>query len=144
MVYPNYDRPLIVSTHASGKAVSAVLSKLDEDGREHPILWASRNLNEAEKNCSAFEHEALDITFALKKLRHYLLSQRFKLYTDNQALKYVINPRKPHVRIARWMCLLAEFDLEVVYRPGEKSSNADYPSRPLEEQKRMMITNVEI
>ena len=142
LVYPNYGKPFIVSTDASSKAVGAVLSQLDDNGREHPIHYASRNLNEAEKNYSAFEREALGIVFALKKFRHYLLSNQFKLYTDHQALKYVINLRDPHGRIARWMSLFAEFDFEIVYRPGEKNANADYLSRPVQGKVDMMVLNI--
>lgn len=144
LVYPSYDKPFIVSTDASNKAVGAVLSQLDDNGREHPIHYANRNLNEAEKNYSAFEREALGIVFALKKFRHYLLSQKFKLYTDHQALKYVINLRDPHGRIARWMSLFAEFDFEVVYRPGKKNANADYLSRPVEEHEVTMVMDIGI
>lgn len=87
LVHPNYDKPFIVSTDVSSKAAGAVISQLDDDSREYPIDYASRNLNDAEKNYSAFEREALGIVFALKKFCHYLLYQIFKLYTDHQALK---------------------------------------------------------
>ena len=142
LVYPNYGKPFIESTDASSKAVGAVLSQLDDNGREHPIHYASRNLNEAEKNYSAFEREALGIVFALKKFRHYLLSNQFKLYTDHQAMKYVINLRDPHGRIARWMSLLAEFNFEIVYRPGEKNANADYLSRPVQGKADVMVLRI--
>ena len=140
LVYPDYDKPFIVSTDASSRAVGAVLSQLDDEKREHPIHYASRTLNDAEKNYSAYEREALGIIFALKKFRHYLLCQKFTLYTDHQALKYVINMRDPHGRIARWMSLFSEFDFEIVYRSGEKNSNADFLSRPVEESIAMIMS----
>ena len=96
LVYSNYKNPFIVSTDSSSIAVGAVLSQLDYDGCEHAIQYATRNVNEAEKNYSAFVREALGIVFALKNFRHYLLCQTFKLYTKNQALKCVINLRNTH------------------------------------------------
>ena len=66
------------------------------------------------------------------------------MYTDHEELKYVINMRDPHGRIARWMSLFAEFDFEVVYRPGEMNANADYLSRPVDEQELLMMANVEM
>ena len=108
--YPNYENSFIVSIEASSRAVGAVLPQLDDNGRVSTIQYASINLNEAEKNYSAFEHEALGILFALKKFRHYLLCQAFNLHADHQALRYVINLRDPHGHIAGWMILFGEFD----------------------------------
>ncbi len=70
------------------------------------------------------------IIWALKKVLNYLLCQKFKLFTDYEALKYVINMRDPYRRITRWMNTFAEYDFEIVYRPGSKNANADYLSRP--------------
>ena len=53
LVYPNYNKTFIVSIDASSRTIGAVLSQLDGNGREDPIQYASRNLNEAEKIYSA-------------------------------------------------------------------------------------------
>jgi len=44
--------------------VGAVLSQLDEDGRDKPIAFASRTLNSAEKNYAVVEKEALAMIWA--------------------------------------------------------------------------------
>ena len=92
----------------------------------------SRALSSAETNYSSFEREALGIVFALKTFRHYLTSNRFKLYTDHQALKYVSNMKDPHGRIARWFTFLAEYDFEICYQAGRNNVCADSLSRPVE------------
>ncbi len=74
----------------------------------------------------------MGVFFALKKFRHYLKSNKFKLYTDHQALKYVFNMKYPHGRIARWFTLLAEYDFEICYRAGRDNACADFLSRPFE------------
>lgn len=111
LVYPNHEKPFIVSTDASSKAVGAVLSQLEYEGHEHTIHYASRSFNKPEKHYSAFEGEALGIVFTLQTLRQYPLYQRLNLYTDPQALKYVINLRDTHERIARWMSLFVKLYL---------------------------------
>ncbi len=130
LAYPNYQKPFIVATDASGKEIGAVLSQLDIDGREHPIHYARGGLTSPEKNYSTYESKALAIIFALKEFRHYFLCQKFKLFTDHEALKYVINRKDPHGRIARLMSTFAEYDFDIAYRPGSKNANADYLSRP--------------
>lgn len=79
LVYANYDKEFIVSIDASIRSVGAVLSQFDEDGREYPIHYANRTLNDAEKNYSTYERESLEMVFALKKFRHYLFCQKLML-----------------------------------------------------------------
>ncbi len=55
LAYPDFTNRFIVATDASKRAIGAVLSQKDENGREHPIHYASRGLNEAEKNYSTYE-----------------------------------------------------------------------------------------
>ncbi len=130
LAFHDHENPFIVATEASSKAIGAVLQQLDVDGREHPLHYASHGLMSREKNYSTYERKAFAITFALKKFPHYLLCQKFKLFTDHEALKYVINMKDPHGRIARWMSTFAEYDFDRAYRPGSKNANADYLSRP--------------
>lgn len=70
---------------------------------------------------------------ALKNFRHFLLCQKFTLYNDHEALKHVINMREPYGRIARWRSIFAAFGFEIEYRTGNKNANADYLSRPIED-----------
>ncbi|KRZ69886.1 hypothetical protein T08_397, partial [Trichinella sp. T8] len=44
-------------------------------------------------------------------------------------LKWLRNFREPEGQVARWLEKLAEFDFEVVHRPGKKHQNADALSR---------------
>ena len=115
LAYPDSSKPFLVATDASSAEVGAVLSQLDGDGRENPIYYASRSLNEAEKKYSTYEREGLEIVFVLKKFRHYLLCQKFKRFTYHEAFKYVINNRDPDGSIAGWISIFSEYDFEVVY-----------------------------
>ena len=70
LAYTDFNKPFSVATEASSAAFGAVLPELDKDRREYPIYFASRSLNEAEKDQSTYEREGLAIDFALKKSRH--------------------------------------------------------------------------
>ncbi len=61
------------------------------------------------------------------------MSNRFKLYNEYQALKYVFNTKHHHGRIARWFTLLSEYDFQICYRAGRDNPCADFLSRPVEQ-----------
>jgi hypothetical protein len=50
------------------------------------------------------------MVYALHKLKHFLLKNKFVFYVDHLALVYLVN--KPQVlrRIARWMLLFLEYE----------------------------------
>lgn len=82
------------------------------------IHFASKILPDAETKCSAFEREAFGVNFSLNKFRNYLLSKRFKVYTEYQSLKYVSNMKDPHRKISPGFTLLAEYHFEIYYKQG--------------------------
>ena len=81
--YPNYDQQFILSTDASAVGLGAVLSQLGEDGKEHPVAYASRTLNAAEKNYSTTKRECLALIWAVQYFHPYLYNQKeFLIITD--------------------------------------------------------------
>ncbi len=65
------------------------------------------------------------MVFALHKLRHYLLGNKFVFYVYHMALVYLVN--KPHVsrRIIRWSLLFLEYDFTIMYKPSKTHVVAD-------------------
>jgi len=62
-------------------AIGAILSQ-GPIGKDRPISYASRVLNDAEKNYSTIEKELLAIVYAVKRFRLYLYGKKFSLVTD--------------------------------------------------------------
>lgn len=128
LIYPDYRDDFIVSTDASGTALGAILSQ-KRDGQERPISYASRQLNSAERNYSTTERELLAVMYAIKQFRCYLYGRKFTLITDHAALKWMLNLKDPSARLTRWALRLAEYDYEVVHKPGKSHTNVDALSR---------------
>lgn len=127
--YPDFSKPFILSTDASGIAIGAVLSSQLHDGVEHPIAYASRQLNKPEKNYDATERELLALVWATKYFRCYLYGRKFTAVTDHSALRWMLSLRDPSSRQTRWALRLSEFDYDVVHKPGNKHANVDALSR---------------
>jgi len=73
--YPRFGEgcSFILETDASGVGLGAILSQEQEDGQIHPIAYASRTLDAAEKNYGISELETLGLVWALRYFRAYLL-----------------------------------------------------------------------
>lgn len=71
LAYPNFDRDFILHTDASIEGLGAVLEQVQDDGKSHPIAYASRSLSKAEKNYGITELEALGVVWAAKHFTNF-------------------------------------------------------------------------
>ncbi|KAL3681416.1 hypothetical protein R1sor_024372 [Riccia sorocarpa] len=126
---PDWTLPFHMLVDTSTTATGSVLSQLDENNKDHPIYYASRQLSKAERNYAATELECLGMIFSVQKFRHYLLGTQFVLHVDHQALRYIVNRPSRSGKLARWMLLLHEYTFTVEYKPRTLHINADYLSR---------------
>ena len=129
---PDFSKPFRLSTDASNVGISAILSQLDDAGKEsHVIGYRSRALRGAEENYSTIEKEMLAIVFGLQKFDYYLMGsgQPFEIVTDHMPLCHLPNSRDPYGRIGRWALLLQGYDYKIKHLPGQKNVVADVLSR---------------
>ena len=128
LAYPNFKLPFIVFTDASNVGLGAVLSQI-QNGKEKVIAYASRHLNQAEKNYATIEKEALAIVFAVKKFKSYIHGHETKIVTDHAPLKWLMKVKNTNAKLARWALEIQDLNLDIEYRPGKTNSNADCLSR---------------
>ncbi|RVW68342.1 Retrovirus-related Pol polyprotein from transposon 17.6 [Vitis vinifera] len=86
---PNWQLPFELMCDASDFAIGAVLGQR-EDGKPYVIYYASKTLNEAQRNYTTIEKELLAVVFALDKFRAYLVGSFIIVFTDHSALKYLL------------------------------------------------------
>ena len=60
-----------------------VLEQVDDDGQHHPIAFASRQTNSAEKKYAPTELEVAALIFAVEHFEVYLLGIPCTVYTDH-------------------------------------------------------------
>ena len=127
---PDRQGRFIVSCDASDKAVGFVLEQSDVSGGRRPVAFGGRKLNKAECNYSTTEKECLAVIEALKAYRPYLLGHEFDLFTDHEALKWLLTRTKEHSgRLWRWVDKFREFQCKVHHIAGSKNTVADALSR---------------
>ncbi|RVW12639.1 Retrovirus-related Pol polyprotein from transposon opus [Vitis vinifera] len=113
---------------SSDLAMGAVLGQR-EDGKPYVIYYASKTLNEAQKNYTTTEKELLAVVFALDKFRAYLVGSSIVVFTDHSALKYLLTKQDAKARLIRWILLLQEFNLQIRDKKGVENVVADHLSR---------------
>jgi transposase InsO family protein len=136
LLHADPTKPFTVEADASDFAIGAVLSQLDSAGVERPVAFFSRKLAAAEINYEIYDKELLAIVAAFEQWRHYLAGAQHKVavLSDHKNLKYFSTSRTLNRRQARWSIFLADFDFEIVYRPGADQGKADALSRRSEHE----------
>ena len=131
LAYPDFSEQggtFILDTDASKVGIGAVLSQVQE-GVERVIAFGSQVLTKAQRNYSTYDRELLAVVTFASLYRCYLLGNTFTLRTDHQALRSLFSSKEPTGRRARWIEYLAEFQYDIVHRPGRIHTNADALSR---------------
>ncbi|CAC5384903.1 unnamed protein product [Mytilus coruscus] len=105
---------LLLDTDASGTAVGAVLSQINDDGKECVIAYYSRTLSKTERQYCVTRRELLAIVLAVKHFHHYL---------------YGVNFTNPEGQLARWLEILGTYTFIIKHRAGLKHGNTDGLSR---------------
>jgi hypothetical protein len=102
LAFPDFSRRFLLETDASGAGLGTVLAQEQSDGAVRPIAYASRSLGKHEKNYGITELEALGVVWAVKHCRAYLFGHSCVVYTDHEALKFLLNTPQPSGKLARW------------------------------------------
>ena len=130
LAYPQFDssQPFILDTDFSGKAISGILSQV-QDGKERVIRYGARKTAKYEGNYESNKGEMLALLYFMRKWRIFLQYRKFTARVDHEALRWIKTQDPPRGMVARWLRTLADFDFEVIFRPGKHHKNADALSR---------------
>ncbi|XP_036003984.1 LOW QUALITY PROTEIN: uncharacterized protein LOC118566341 [Fundulus heteroclitus] len=126
--YPMDCGEMILDTDASDTGIGAVLSQI-QGCVERVLAYGSRKLPKPEQNYCTTRRELLAIVEFTSHFRQYLLGQPFKVRTDHSSLRWLTKMREPEGQLAQWLEKLAEYDFEIIHRPGRQHTNADGLSR---------------
>ena len=69
------------------------------------------------------------MVFSLKIWRHYLYGVRCQIFRDHKSLKYVFTQKELNMRQRRWLELIKDYDIELLYHLGKANVVADALSR---------------
>ena len=132
LAYPSFDRDFTLETDASVQGLGAILSQVQDDGKLHPVAYASRALNPSEKNYSVTELETLAVVWAITHFHSHLYGNNVHVLTDHSAVKAILETPNPTGKHARWWTRVygrGVKDVRITYRAGRENVAADALSR---------------
>jgi hypothetical protein len=128
MAYPDFTKPFIVCTDASEEGLGAVLYQ-SQNGETRVIAYTSQSLTPAERN---YHHHSGKLEFLALKWAicdhspdYLYYASQFTVYTDNNALTYILSSAKLNATDLRWVGELADLNFTIKYRPGKVNTDAD-------------------
>ena len=133
LAFANFEQPFRLETDASKDGLGAVLSQKQNDGKYHPVAYASQSLKGSEEKYHSSKLEFLALKWAVvDQFREYLQYQPFHVKTDNNPLTYVMSSPNWDTMGHRWVTALANFNMSLKYQKGSDNKVADCLSRVTE------------
>jgi hypothetical protein len=77
------------------------------------------------ENYHTHDLELAAVIHALKIWRHYLMGNKCDVYTDHKSLKYIFTQSELNQRQRRWLELIKDYDLNILYHHGKANVVAD-------------------
>jgi transposase InsO family protein len=137
LVYPRADRPFALSVDAATGdgdrqkgGLGAMLTQLDDEGRERVVAYASCALKDHEKNYSPYLLELAACSWAIEHFSVYLRGRQFVLRTDHKPVEMV--SRLHQKTLNRLQQQMSEYSFVVQHKPGVENAVPDALSRSVE------------
>ena len=89
------------------------------------IANGSRQLRLHEKNYPTHDLELAAVVFAFKIWCHYLYGVYVDIYTEDKSLQYIFKQKDLNMRPRRWMEVLKDYHIDILYHPGKANVVAD-------------------
>ncbi|GBG87711.1 hypothetical protein CBR_g45865 [Chara braunii] len=118
-------KQFILITDWQLEAISAILVKKGNDGREHVIEYASRTVPDERRKDSTPQDECYAVLWGIQHFHPYLYGQKFRLVMDYEPLLALKKLTYYTGMIGRWAVRLQEYDFDIVHRKTERHGNAD-------------------
>ena len=135
LAFPDFDKPFLLETDASGRGLGAVLSQKQADGWYHPIAYASRVMNETEQRYHSNKQEFLALKWAVTEQFHEYLSpygknrNEFVVHTDNNPLTYIFLSANLDATGQHWVAQLASYNFSLEYQKSKDNTVANFLSQ---------------
>lgn len=93
------------------------------------VAYSLSKLKTHEKNYPNHDLELVAMVFVQKLWRHYLYGINCEVLTDHHNPQYIFKQRDLNLRQRRWLEMLKDYDMTILYHPGKANVMVDALSR---------------
>ena len=127
--FPVDEKPLILTTDASGIGIGSVLQQ-EIDGQLYNLYYHSQLMTACERKYSIIEKEALAIYKCFVRMRPMLLGRSIIIMTDYCPLCHITEKTVKNARVDRITHLIQDYNIDqVIHIKGHENCLPDYLSR---------------
>lgn len=123
------DLPINIYTDASLQGIGAVLKQTQPNGKEKPVAYFSKKLNETQKRKKAIYLECLAIKEALRYWQYWLINKSFTIFSDHKPLENMNIKSRTDEELGDLTYYLSQYNFKIKYAPGKNNLEADCLSR---------------
>lgn len=121
--------PIKIYTDASLEGIGAILKQTQSNGKEKPVAYFSKKLNEVQKKKKAIYLECLAIKEAVRYWQYWLIGKSFTVYSDHKPLENMNIKSRTDEELGDLTYYLSQYDFQIKYAPGKNNLEADCLSR---------------
>ena len=129
---PDHNRPFILEVDASQYATSTILWQEDNKGKKCAIGYDSSTLSNTERNYPIYNRELLAMIHGLENWRYLLAGTKMPIWilSDHKNLTYWKDGHNIGQQVARWMGILADYNISIEHHPGTTNCANPLSCRP--------------
>lgn len=109
--------------------MGAILKQTQPNGKEKPVAYFSKKLNEVQKKKKAIYLECLAIKETVKYWQYWLIGKSFIVYSDHKPLENMNLKSRTDDELGDLTFYLSQYDFKIKYTPGKNNMEADCLSR---------------
>lgn len=121
--------PINIYTDASLLGIGAVLKQTQSNGKEKPVAYFSKKLNETQKRKKAIYLECLAIKEAVRYWQYWLINKPFTVFSDHKPLENMNIKSRTDEELGDLTYYLSQYNFKIKYAPGKNNLEADCLSR---------------
>ncbi|XP_035731232.1 uncharacterized protein LOC118445648 [Vespa mandarinia] len=127
LVLQIFDKNLSIRiyTDTSLEGIDAIFKQIQSDGKEKPVTYFSKKLNDSQKRKEAIYVECLAIKEAVKYWQHWLIGRKFTIFTDHKSLEGMNIKARTDKELGQLTYYLSQYDFQIKYIPGKDNAEAD-------------------